>query len=162
MNATDNSVEEERSRAIRGLRGRALAIVVALTVAGTLGAGWLADNLTVTPPATSQAAITRQIGFSTVTLTVSPAPLRANRAESLLLRVTDATGAAVDGAQLQCALSMPDMAMALPPVTATQTAQAGVYTCTPPPLAAGVWALDLTLRLPTGETGHAAFQLSAA
>jgi hypothetical protein len=54
------------------------------------------------------------------------------------------------------------MAMSLPSVAATQTAQPGVYACATPPLDVGAWALDVTLTLPTGESGHATFQLSAA
>lgn len=161
MSVTDESLEQRRDRAGSHLRGRALALVVALVVVGTLGAGWLADSVAVAPQPTTQAAVTRQIGFSTVSLAASPSPLRANRAEALLLRVTDVSGHAVVGAQMQCALSMPDMAMSLPPVAATQTTQAGVYSCATPPLDVGVWALDVTLTLSTGESGHATFRLSA-
>lgn len=163
MSARDGSLEPPRNRVTAvGLRSRVVALVVALVVVGTLGAGWLADNLTVIPQASTQGVMIQQVGFSTVSLTTSPSPLRANHAESLLLRVTDASGQVVVGARVRCALSMPDMAMALPSIAATQTAQAGAYACATPPLEAGVWALDVTLTLPTGETGHAMFRLSAA
>ena len=163
MSATEDSVEQPRDRTTWArARPRARALVVALVVVVTLGAGWLADSLTVVPQAPTTGPMTRQIGFSTVSVTASPTPLRANQAESLLMRVTDASGQAVVGARVVCALSMPDMAMDLPSIAATQTGQTGVYACATPPLAAGVWALDVTLTLPTGEGGHATFRFSVA
>lgn len=162
MSATDDRLRQGREQSAARLRGRALALGVALVIAGTLGAGWLADSAGVGPPAPSHVATVQQIGFSTLTLSVSPAPLEASRVETLLLRVTDASGRAVRGAQVGCALSMTDMAMTLPRMAATPMAQDGVYACATPPLDAGRWALDVTLTLATGETGHATFQLYAA
>lgn len=172
MSATRDDVErpheEAASRGWRGAgsaragRGRALALGVALLVVAVLGTGWLADSLAAIPQAPTSSVLTRQVGLTTVALTVSPSPLRANRAESLLVRVTDTTAAPVVGATIACALAMPDMGMALPTVAAKPTAQPGVYVCSAQPLDVGAWSLGLTLTLPSGETGHATFPLSVA
>lgn len=164
----DASASREDNGAARGARGarvargRALALVVALFVLAVLGTGWLADNLTTAPQTPTSGALTRQVGLATVALTVSPSPLAAHQPESLLLRVTDTTGAAVTGAHIECALSMRDMGMALPTVVAKPTAQPGVYVCAAQSLDSGAWALGVTMTLPSGETGHTTFPLSVA
>ncbi len=160
MSAPDDSRAQPRARAAFASQ-RGQAVVVALVVIALLGTGWLADTLVMLPQTPTQGAMSRQIGFSTVSLTVSPSPLRANQVATLRMRVTDASGQAVVGARVACALSMPTMAMALPTVAAVQASQPGQYMCSAPPLEAGLWALDVTLTLPTGETGHATFRLSA-
>lgn len=160
----DDAVSGEGNGAgsARAVRGRALALGVALLVLAVLGTGWLADNLSTVPQAPTAIAQTRQVGLATVALTTSPSPLRAHQAESVLLRVTDTTGAAVAGARIECAFTMPDMGMALPTISAKPTAQPGVYVCAAQSFDAGAWTLGLTMTLPSGETGHTTFPLSVA
>jgi hypothetical protein len=143
--------------------GRGVALLVALAVIATLTGGWLVDGLATAPrePASGE-SMSRQVGLATVTLALSPAPLRAGRPESFILRVTDATGAAVAGAQARCALSMPTMAMGLPGEAARPTGEPGEYVCGPHALAMGAWALDVALRLPDGASGRTTFTLNVA
>lgn len=169
MNATHDGLQrlaehddpQGRERAPRR-GGRGLALLVALLIAGVLAVGSLADGLATTPQSATTSAQTHQVGLSTVSLSVDPSPLHAYQAESLLLRVSDVSGAAVVGASAECALSMPAMGMSLPMIAGKPTAQPGEYVCQVASLEAGAWTLALTLRLPTGETGHTTFQLTAA
>ena len=147
-------------RARGRLARRTLAVIVALSVVGVLGVGWLADSLGVATPTTASSALSRQIGLARVTLTVT-APDQPGGA-ALLLRVTDVAGKPVVGATMVCALSMAAMGMSLPPARAQPTATPGVYRCAAPGLMAGVWTLALTLTPRGGETGHATFQVVVA
>jgi len=144
--------------------GRWLAVLVALVVVAVLALGSLADALdTALPQQTTQGALTQQVGGSADSLTISVAPVApqaANQTEALEALVVDASGDAVVGARMQCALSMP--AMALPPVTATPMGQPGRYRCAAQALSPGAWRLALTLSLPSGETDHATFDFVVA
>jgi len=146
--------------------GRWLAVLVALVVVAVLALGSLADALgAALPQQTTQGALTQQVGGSTDSLTISVAPVAprtANQTEALEALVVDASGDAVVGARMQCALSMPAMAMALPPVTATPMGQPGRYRCAAQALSPGAWRLALTLSLPSGETDHATFDFVVA
>lgn len=144
----------------RGMPRRALALIVALSVVGMLGIGWLVNSLPMAPTTATQDTLSEQVGLTTVTLIPSPTPLYANQPESFILRVTDVSGAGVTGAQAQCALSMPTMGMTLPSVDAEPAAQPGEYVCGPQALDAGAWSLAITITLPDGTTGHTAFQLN--
>ncbi len=153
--------------AMRSRRARAsvrwLAVLVALVVVAVLALGSLADALGATSPQqTTQGALTQQVGRSTVSLTIIMAPQAANQTEALEAQVVDASGDAVGGARVQCALSMPTMAMALPPITATPMEQPGRYRCAAQALTSGAWSLALTLTLPSGETDHATFDFVVA
>ena len=158
-----DSADEEAARPTIGSRGmprRALALIVALSVVGMLGIGWLVDGLPMAPTTATQGALSEQMGLTTVTLISSPAPLHANQPESFILQVTDVSGARVTGAQAQCALSMPAMGMALPAEDALPSQQPGEYVCGPQSLDVGAWSLAITITLPDGTTGHTAFQLN--
>jgi hypothetical protein len=136
--------------------GRWLAALVALVMVAVLALGSLADALgAALPQQTTQGPLTRQVGRSTVLLTIIMAPQAANQTEALEALVVDASGDAVVGARMQCALSMPAMAMALPSISATPTGQPGRYRCAAYALSSGAWSLALTLTLPSGETDHA-------
>lgn len=142
-------------------RGRWVALAIASLVIAVLGIGWLADGLATTSSGATTGALKQQMGSATVEVIVSRTPLRANRPESLTLRITDTTGAPIAGAHIQCALSMPKMGMELPGGAATPTARPGDYVCPAQTLDAGVWTLALTVALPSGKTDHARFQLTA-
>jgi hypothetical protein len=143
--------------------GRWLAVLVALVVVAVLALGSLADALgAALPQQTTQGALTQQVGRSTVSLTIIIAPQTANQTEALEALVVDASGDAVVGARMQCALSMPAMGMALPPITATPMGQPGRYRCAAHALPSGAWSLALTLSLPLGETDHATFDFVVA
>lgn len=146
-----NHVSVQRAARVRR---RLIALAVALGVLAALVAGWAVDAVGSVTPARTQSVMTRQMGLSRVTLTVNK-PSGASQA--LMLRVTDVSGAAVEGARLRCDLSMPDMAMSLPSVVATRSALPGLYECQAPALDPGAWSLALTLSLPSGETDHASF-----
>lgn len=155
--------DERQTQVTRRARDRMLALFVALAVIATLGGGWLVDGLATAPRNMAITATqSRQVGLATVTLALSPAPLRAGRPESFILRVTDVAGVAVAGARARCALSMPTMAMELPGEDAAPTNTPGEYACGPHTLESGTWALAITLRLPDGMTGHTTFTLNAA
>ncbi|MDE3231432.1 MAG: hypothetical protein KGO05_16255 [Chloroflexota bacterium] len=159
----EEGVDGSGTQAASRTRGRALALLVALAVIATLAGGWLVDGLATAPGASPSAGTQRrQVGLATVTLVLSPAPLRTGRPETFILRLTDATGAAVVGAQARCALSMPAMAMGLPGETATPTNQPGEYVCGPHALAEGHWSLDVALILPDGASGRTTFSLNVA
>lgn len=141
-------------RAVSRTRRRLIGLVVALGVLVALATGWVVDAVGSVTPTQTRSPMTQQMGLSTVALTVkSPS----GDSQALALRVTDVSGVAVDGAHLQCDLSMPGMAMSLSPIVATRTAQPGVYECLAPSLDPGAWSLALTLRLLSGETDHATF-----
>lgn len=155
--------DEGQAQATRQARGRLVALLVTLMVIATLGVGWLVDGLATAPRSVATtAAQSRQVGLASVTLALSPAPLRAGRPESFILRVTNVAGEAVAGARARCALSMPAMAMELPDEDAAPTAWPGEYVCGPRTLESGTWALAVTLTLPDGVTGHTTFTLNAA
>ena len=160
--APDDGEGAARSRRATA-SGRGLAVLVALVVVAVLTLGSLADALGALPPQqTTQGALTQQVGRSTVSLTINTAPQAANQAQTLDAQVVDASGDAVVGARVQCALSMPTMAMALPPITAAPTGQPGRYRCSAPALSSGAWSLALTLTLSSGETDHATFDFVVA
>lgn len=160
--AMDDGEGAIRSRRAAPTR-RWLAALVALAVVAVLALGALADALGATlPQQTTQGALTRQVGRSTVSLTIIMAPQAAHQTEALEALVVDASGDAVVGAHMQCALSMLAMAMAMPPVTATPTGQPGRYRCAAHALSSGAWSLALTLSLPSGETNHATFDFAVA
>lgn len=140
------------------LSRRVLAIIVAVAVLGVLGVGWLADSVGGATPAPGQSTLTEQVGLATVSVTLPTAAQRVSANAALLLRVTDVSGRAVVGAQAQCALSMPAMAMTLPTTQAEATTTPGVYRCPAQDLSPGQWALALTLVTPDGKRGHATFQ----
>lgn len=149
-------------RRVRRLSRRALAIIVAVATLGVLGVGWLADSVGGATPTPGQSALTQQVGLATVSVTLPTTAQRASANAALLLRVTDVSGRAVIGAQAQCALSMPAMAMTLPTTQAEATTTPGVYRCPAQGLSPGQWALALTLVTPDGKTGHATFPFVVA
>ncbi|HEX8729754.1 MAG TPA: hypothetical protein VF739_14075 [Ktedonobacterales bacterium] len=162
LSAEDLAAAAPASRAVGRLSRRALAIIVAMAVLGVLGVGWMADSIGGATPTPGQSALTRQVGLTTVTVTLPTAAQRATASEAVLLRVTDVTGRVVVGARAECALSMPAMAMSLPATQAEATATPGVYRCPAQGLSPGAWALALTLATPDGQTGHATFQFVVA
>lgn len=138
---------------------RLIAVVVALGVVAALAGGWAVDAVGSVTPAQSSTSLTQHVGLSTVALSVgSPS----GSGQVLMLRVTDVSGAPVDGARLQCDLSMPGMAMSLPTIVATSAGAPGEYQCRAPALDPGAWSLALTLRLTSGETDHATFRFDEA
>jgi hypothetical protein len=149
-------------RRVGRLSRRALAVIVAVAVLGVLGVGWLADSVGGATSAPRQSALTKQVGLATVSVTPPTTAQRSSANAALLLHVTDVSGRAVVGAQAQCVLSMPAMAMTLPTAQAETTTTPGVYRCPAQGLSPGAWALALTLVTSDGKTGHATFQFVVA
>ncbi|HZC07835.1 MAG TPA: hypothetical protein VE338_19520 [Ktedonobacterales bacterium] len=159
----DVAAVEGASRAQSRVAGRWLALIVAVTVVAVLVAGWLVDVVGAVGPAQATGAMTQamtqQVGLATVALSVN-AP--SSSSQAFVLQVKDASGAAEEGAHIECALSMPGMAMAIPTISAAATGQPGWYRCVAPALSPGRWSLALTITMPSGEIDHATFSFDVA
>lgn len=142
---------------------RALGLVVTLAILATLGIGALADTLATAPlrPAT-RLTTTQQAGIYGLKLSVSPEPLKAGARTTFAMQVTDATGAAVENAQVVCNFTMPAMPMPLMLVTARSGSSVGIYTCQETLTSPGAWALTVTLTPRGRSAAHTTFALQAS
>lgn len=163
MNAAPDELVRQPTTARKPSR-RTLALIVALGVVALLAVGWLADVLALTPRGAATSSLTSQTahaGLDTVTLSVSPTPLLADREETFLLRVTDVSGRPVAGAHVVCALTMPQTAMAGLSIVALPMAQSGAYSCVARLPQRGVWTVRVAVTPEKGQPAIAAFTVSA-
>lgn len=134
-----------------GAAGRRVSRRTALAVAGglaaLLGLGWLGDSLAALPlGAASPDRSTHAVGLYRVRLTLAPAPPIAGRETSLTIAITDAAGAAVNGAHTRFALSMNAMDMGTTDLTAHASGD-GQYTSAITFPMSGSWNVGVTIDI---------------
>lgn len=163
MPAQPSQEEDALSGLLQGRArvSRRMALVVAAAVVLVLALGWAVDSLgTLAPAVHFSNGAAQQAGLYRVALTLDPSTPHAFAAQRYTIRVTDTTGHAVSGAQVQLTLAMATMDMPAIHLAAAPLGS-GAYTAEGALTMPGEWHAEVTLTLPSGGSVHTQFDIAA-